>query len=50
MQIAGGEKICHTQVIILGGHILILNLLRQLDLFFSLLHIKLPECFQNITG
>jgi hypothetical protein len=26
MQIAGGEKICHTQVIIIGVHILILNL------------------------
>lgn len=47
MQIAGGEKIFHTQVIIIGVHTLILNILRQLDLFFILLHIKLIECFSN---
>jgi hypothetical protein len=50
VQIAGGEKIFHTQVTIIGVHILIFNPLRQLDLFFSVLHIKLQECFSNIIG
>lgn len=47
MQIAGGEKIFHTQVIIIGVYSLILNILRQLDLFFILLHIKLTQYFSN---